>query len=179
MKFFTIASGLVAAVSAIDIRLRSGGGCTGTYVACVGINPNTCCSNGGTAFIAVGAVAIPSNWRIELRTYQNGGCNTLRGIQGSGGVTNMCISENDGIARLTGGGWNFSSKKRNAGAAACSTTGCTSTVKPDILVLEDETTTFAIAEMEESLLNVLMDYAINGTQAADLPQVYEPYKIET
>jgi len=67
----------------------------------------------------------------------------------------MCISENDGIARLTGGGWNFSSKKRGAGAAACSSTGCTSTVKPDILVLEDETTTFAIAEMEEPLLNVL------------------------
>ena len=155
MKFFTIASGLVAAVSAVDVRLRTGGGCSGTFVACIGINPNTCCSNGGSAFPAVGAVAIPSDWRIELRSYQNGGCNTLRNVQQSGGATNMCISENDGIARLTGAGWNFGTKKRNGAAEACEPTGCASTVKPDILVLEDETTTFNIAEMEEPLLQTL------------------------
>lgn len=156
MKFFTIASSFLAAASAVDIRLWTGSNCTGAYVACVNINANTCCSSGNTRFPSIGLVAIPSSWMVQLRTYENGSCNALRKIQGSGGATKLCFSEADGIARISGGGWDFTGKRRDEdNDATCSATGCTSTVKPDILVLEDAKTTFGLADMEESLFESL------------------------
>lgn len=156
MKFFTITSSLIVAVSAIDLRLRTGKDCQNTYVRCKGINPNVCCySPSGAGFPAVGAVHIPSNWRIEVRAYQGGNCKTLRKVDQSGGRTNLCLSEADNLGRLTGVGWNFAAKKRDGAAQGCPATGCTSSVPADALVLEDEITAYSIEDMDKSLLDAL------------------------
>ena len=78
------------------------------------------------------------------------------------GQTNACLNEGSGLARFSGGGYGFLSRKRGEiGAredAQCGaeTQACSSSVKPDVLVLEDESTKFAISDMPENLLTELV-----------------------
>ncbi|KAF2205375.1 hypothetical protein GQ43DRAFT_468240 [Delitschia confertaspora ATCC 74209] len=157
MQFETILLGLAASVSAIDIRLRAGSGCTGAYQVCTGINPDTCCGLSSARFASVGYVAIPTNWRIQGRAYSNGGCTTLVGLQTIQGTTNACINEPSGFATLSGGGYNFVSKRRAAVPIeqCAAEKSCLSVAKPDTLVLEDETK-YSIVDMAEPLLETLV-----------------------
>ncbi|KAF2196156.1 hypothetical protein GQ43DRAFT_476580 [Delitschia confertaspora ATCC 74209] len=168
MQFTTILLGLAASVSAIDIRLRAGSGCTGSYQACTGINPDTCCGKSNYRFTSVGYVAIPTDWRIQARAYSNGDCSNLVGLQTIQRTTNACINEPNSFATLSGGGYNFlnPNKRRtpipmeqcDAGRA------CKFVAEPDTLVLEDDTK---------------VDLATNGTTVENIPQEFKAYeKIE-
>lgn len=160
MEYFSILLGLSAAVSAIDIRLRSGGGCTGGYFACTSQNPNTCCYYGQARFPSVGFVAIPTSWHIQVRAWTGGACTTLSIAQTIVGTTNVCLNDGSGFARLSGGGYGFVNKKRGEIGAretcAVDAPACENSVKPNMLVLEDETTKFNIVDMPEDLLTALV-----------------------
>ncbi|KAF1827980.1 hypothetical protein BDW02DRAFT_622723 [Decorospora gaudefroyi] len=170
MQYFTILLGLAASVSAIDIRMRDRGNCNGAFLACRNINPNVCCGS-GRQYASVGIVAIPASWSIEGRTYQGGGCTTLTSSSPSAARTNFCMP-----FVSTGASYRFLNGRRRT-IDVGSTEECTSSVKPDSLVLGDEVTTFAIADMEDALIDELMDHAANGLQAADIPEKFKSFQV--
>ncbi|KAF9871328.1 hypothetical protein CkaCkLH20_11249 [Colletotrichum karsti] len=144
MRFFQVLTGLIAAVSAIDIQKHFGQNCGGNYRVCTGLNPNICC---------VGATAesilfryIPANWRIECRGYVDGDCKTRRATIFSAGSTAVCMRS--GGFLFTGAGYGFVNRKRAPQAdETCDpnelelvdgqTQKCESSQEPDTLVLVD------------------------------------------
>lgn len=152
MQYLQIILALAAAASALDIRMRTASGCGGQYyVACTNVNPNQCCfTNSGTRYPSVGFTPFPSNWRIQVKGYTGGGCNNLQSVQLISGVTNYCLSDPQGFATFSGGGYNFASTKRDDSAP-----DCTSSVTPNVLVLEDGTE-YDISDMSESLTEELV-----------------------
>ena len=158
MLFTTILLGLAATVSAIDIRLRELSGCGGNYIACIGINPNTCCGRTNERFRAVGFVAIPTDWRIQVRAHSGGNCAVLDSAQVIQGSTNACLSEPGGFSRLSGGGYGFLNKRDTLQAAPeqCDAQTCTSTVEPSVFVLGDESAAWDITELSDEQLNKLV-----------------------
>lgn len=52
---------------------------------------------------------------------------------------------------------------------------CNSSQKPNVLGLEDGQK-YDIADMQDSLLHPLIEFAFNGTAAADIPQVYKKFE---
>ncbi len=139
MRFSSIFLSLVATVSAVDIRLFFGGGCSGGFAVCTNINPDTCCNGSpGNIFGSVGIAAIPTNWNVQGRGHSNGGCTSLRQIGSNGGTRDICLSSGP----FSGGGYGFNPGKRAIGARE----DC---AKPDIVGLADGTKYYT-AELEDA-----------------------------
>ncbi|KAF2788439.1 hypothetical protein K505DRAFT_255545 [Melanomma pulvis-pyrius CBS 109.77] len=174
MQYFKIILALAAAASAIDIRFHNGGDCNGGWIGCASIGPDNCCTSEAVHHPSVGFYAIPKNWKIGTRGFTNGGCSTLRASGDVFGVDTSCLRAGGNI--FTGATYYF--RNRKVAEATCETgQTCKSPQKPDLLGLEDGQK-YQIADMEDHLLDVLIDFAFNGTTAADIPAVYEKFEIK-
>ncbi|KAF9873052.1 hypothetical protein CkaCkLH20_09562 [Colletotrichum karsti] len=161
MYFSSLLLGLAATASAIDLRAHPNDGCTGSYSACVNLNPNVCCSfssssTSGKATIAV--VAIPSNWRIRAESWTGGGCRFTGGSLDSGGSTTICLPYSTRGDR-TGGSYFFLSRKRaNDESCPAEQPGagkCEAVVKPNVVGLADGTE-YGIAGLTDEKIQELM-----------------------
>jgi len=120
------------------------------------MNPNICCTTGSVRVPSVSFVAIPTNWGIQTRAYSDGDCNVLRVLAPPAYQATVCHNDPDGFARLSGAGYGFSSRKRQADPTEeCAAEVCTSSKEPDFLVLEDDTK-YALADIPEPLIETLV-----------------------
>ncbi|PVH91971.1 hypothetical protein DM02DRAFT_702041 [Periconia macrospinosa] len=150
MKYLQVLLGLAATVSAIDIKLHSSNNCGGgLYAYCTNWGPDSCCGQNIAAYLSVGFYAIPTNWNVETRAHTGGFCAGTRYVLGPQHRSTVCISEPDGIARFTGAGYGFTSRK--AVSTEASATDC----RPDGLVLDDGTN-YALAALNEDQFSVLV-----------------------
>ncbi|KAF2684528.1 hypothetical protein K458DRAFT_404134 [Lentithecium fluviatile CBS 122367] len=83
MQYLSIFLGLLATVSAIDVRSYGSGDCTGASNGCGGLNPNGYSANGDNR------------------------CGTLRAVESIGGANFACLRRSDWFS---GAGWNFRSR---------------------------------------------------------------------
>ncbi|KAF5666091.1 hypothetical protein FHETE_6392 [Fusarium heterosporum] len=77
MLYSSLVLGLVAAVSAVDIRFYSNnqGACySGPWISCPNANPNLCCTATGRFYATVGIVAVPGDWTLTANGYRGAGC---------------------------------------------------------------------------------------------------------
>ncbi|KAF1975101.1 hypothetical protein BU23DRAFT_459955, partial [Bimuria novae-zelandiae CBS 107.79] len=148
IQYLSVLLSLVAVTTAIDIRLISNSNCNGgVLVSCCNMNPNKCCGVNNAAFRSVQYTAIPTNWNVQTRSYEGGNCNILRGLLGPQHSGTVCMNEADCVARLTGGSYNFSNKKRGAfNAEDC---------RPDLLGLADGTT-YVVKDLDTDLFDELV-----------------------
>ncbi|KAI1843954.1 hypothetical protein JX265_013430 [Neoarthrinium moseri] len=154
MLISQILLGLVATVSAIDIRLyTNGNNCGGANFFSQNANPDFCCSGVDiNVYPSVGFHAIPTDWVLQCHGHANGRCNDLRQVLTARNTQDVCLTSGP----FSGGGYGFTSRKRLNGATeACATTeGCTKHVKPDMLELEDGTL-YRIAGIDDASLTEL------------------------
>jgi hypothetical protein len=154
---------LAATASAIDIYLHVGGNCDGNAAVCRNVNPNVCCGGSSTdIFPTVGFRGIPTDWNLECRGHSGGNCNGLREVQRAHNTNFMCLRN----GWFSGGGYGFTSKKR---AEACTTAGgCTTSQKPDTLILEDGGE-YKIADLEGAALAQMV--------CSSHPNVFQLHKV--
>jgi len=179
MHFSLLFLGLAATAFGIDIRAHTGDGCAGSYVACVNINPNVCCSfsssrSSGRSSIAV--VAIPTNWRIRARAYTEGGCSAFGGERDSGGSTTICLPYTTRGDRTGGNYWFLNRKRADDESCPAEQPGagkCEAVVKPDTLGLADGTE-YDITGLPDEKITELETIANTGAGADTVPAEFQP-----
>ncbi|KAK1993699.1 hypothetical protein LX36DRAFT_615465 [Colletotrichum falcatum] len=178
MYFSSLLLGLAATASAIDIRCHIGDNCAGSWVACVNINPNVCCSfsssaNSGRSSVSV--AAIPSNWRIRTEAYTGGGCSYFGGQRDSGGSTDVCLPYTTRGDRTGGKYWFLNRKIADDHSCPAEQPGagkCEAEVKPDTLGLADGTE-YNIAGLTDEKVQELEKIANTGAGADAVPGEFQ------
>jgi len=153
MQYLPALLTLAAAASAIDIRLHTDLHCNtvGVWAYCTNWGPNSCCGVDDAAYLSVAFVAIPTNWNVETRAYTGGFCKNQRIVDSPEHANTVCLHDQDGVARMTGGGYGFTNRKSTLGAS--SPDEC----RPDGLVLEDGTNYATLAsDMDQNLYSELV-----------------------
>ncbi|KAI8242818.1 hypothetical protein K4K57_012565 [Colletotrichum sp. SAR 10_99] len=185
--YFSVSSillGLAATASAIDIRAHVGDNCAGGYTACVGINPNVCCSfsssaSSGRAKLMDGE-QIPSNWRIRAEAYTGGGCSFTGGQRDSNGATTICLPYTTRGDRTGGKYWFLNRKRADDLSCPAEQPGagkCEAVVKPDVLGLADGTA-YNIADLADEKVQELEKIAETGAGADAVPAEFQTLQIE-
>jgi hypothetical protein len=166
MHYTYIVLGLVAAASAVDIRLYDNEShCNGgVWTSCTNIAANTCCQGSNShRTTAINFIAIPSNWRLVTRSYTSLNCdrNSLSHEFFSNGATSVCHGGGWVANWYGGGGYSFVSKKRTE-EDSCDAIGgsCARSQKPDILVKDGQK--YAIADLDEATLEQLVCFVFSS-----------------
>ncbi|KAI1854676.1 hypothetical protein JX265_002316 [Neoarthrinium moseri] len=146
MLYPQILLGLAATASAIDAYFHLGGDCDGPATLCKDLNPGVCCTSSGSN--TVGYRGIPTDWRLSMTAYFGGGCSIVAYTNPAVNTNYVCIRPFSGDPPFTGTRYFFDSKKRAEDEP------CTSTQKPDELILADGTR-YNIAGLEDNVLNQL------------------------
>lgn len=164
MLYLQIILGLASTVSAIDAYFHLGSNCDGPATLCGALQPGTCCVVGGSNSVAYRG--IPTNWAINVLSFIGGGCNQVVGTSTARNTNYVCFAAT-GFGSYTGSRYSFASKRAEASseALACPEVGadeatgqpCTSSQKPDQLVLVDGTR-YNIIDLEEDVLNEMVCY---------------------
>ncbi|KAH8732408.1 hypothetical protein GQ44DRAFT_766546 [Phaeosphaeriaceae sp. PMI808] len=110
MQFFKQILLLASAVSAVNVRFyESSAQCTGNYVVCNNLNANTCCGvSSGQAKGAIFFLGLPNP--ALVRTYGRGERCDNRIRQDRTTSPNWCVYNLPNA--ITGGQWQFTSKRR-------------------------------------------------------------------
>lgn len=151
MLAFKILLGLLASLAlAVDIGLHNGNACSGVVAICERINPNSCCSAGGSIRPSISFKYFPREWNLICSAYRPGGCNggTLAAEIASNRNTDVCIQG----AGLAGGSYRFASRKRGTDGVKLEDADC---VKANVLKLEDGTR-FDIADLDDDSIDELV-----------------------
>ncbi|KAH7309217.1 hypothetical protein B0I35DRAFT_515522 [Stachybotrys elegans] len=169
MKFSAAFLSLASMASAIDLWSYSNRDCGGNAGVCRSINPNICCSTGGSSGLGSSASAhgIPIGWLIELRAFTGGDCTNLAATAGSGGgQTSICIRG----GFFTGMSYNFYGRKRGETVES----DCQ---RPDTLVLTDGSE-YDISGLDDETFSVLYPLGLNATGPEDVPQELKSLQIK-
>jgi hypothetical protein len=180
MHYSAIIVALSAVASAIDIRLySSNSNCGGASANCVNANPRICCGISGDRVSSIAFAAVPSSWRINMSVWSKGGCSAQEDNRPSNGGSTYCFSD----SALTGGSYNFISKKRGLippvperSVSDDASGTCEGTVEPDLFVLEDGTE-YALPDMPKTLVETLYNLGFNGATADDIPAEIQAFTI--
>ncbi|KAH8648196.1 hypothetical protein BGZ60DRAFT_423325 [Tricladium varicosporioides] len=163
MHYLSIILGFATAASALDIYLHtSRTDCSGPAIVCTGINPNTCCGIPTGSVASIGFRGIVNDWFIEVRGHEGGRCGPIKTLDTAFQTNFKCLSQGP----YTGAGYGFRGKKRGAAAVA---EKCT---PPDLLILEGGKK-YSLVGMEDSQLDELVALVSNGTNAAEIPDVFK------
>ncbi|KAM7200865.1 hypothetical protein V8F20_005107 [Naviculisporaceae sp. PSN 640] len=166
--------GLVASVSAIDAYYHVGENCDGPSVVCSNLNPGVCCTDGRTRADSIGYRGIPTNWVIAAKSYGGSACDSSPAAREVSQNTNfLCLRTRFGnTVGATRYDFGANSKRRDdfsvsdnaclPGGGDAETEACTSSQKPDQLVLEDGTK-FDIAGLEDNVVDQMIKLAREGT----------------
>ncbi|KAK0648359.1 hypothetical protein B0T16DRAFT_388605 [Cercophora newfieldiana] len=178
--------GLAATASAIDLYMHVNGCYTNPALVCVNANPDRCCAGSVVDFFeTVSARAIPPEWAIQVRGHSGGECRGTREVSPARGVRDKCLSNGD----FSGVGYGFNARKRSpAPQEQCAAEGgCTSSQKPDFLLLEDGSK-YSVVDLgvdglvELRVLGVVIGpsikLAINGANATGIPAEFAALKVE-
>ncbi|KAF2466850.1 uncharacterized protein BDR25DRAFT_235916, partial [Lindgomyces ingoldianus] len=169
---------LIPLASGTTIRNHFNANCKGGHLTCRSIGPSTCC--GGTLHVPVdGApsalfVSLPKQvtvigWHPKSSNSQCG--DVAKKVATSS--PNKCLG-----TKATAGGKHFTGTSwTTVEGIEGEAQKCTSTIEPDALVLDDGHM-YKLQAMEVGDVNTLLEFAVNGTLAADLPGVYGKYEIE-
>ncbi|RYP21723.1 hypothetical protein DL765_002079 [Monosporascus sp. GIB2] len=147
MHYHGIILGLATAASAIDVYFHT------TRSDCQGAEDS------------IGFRGIPTNWFLEVRGYEGGGCRSVKTLDTAFQTNFRCL----GNGPYTGASYIFRGKKRGAEAG---TKKCT---LPDTLILDDGTK-YSLVDMEDSQREELVAIASNGTAAADIPEAFKVFE---
>ncbi|KAF1846860.1 uncharacterized protein K460DRAFT_392349 [Cucurbitaria berberidis CBS 394.84] len=176
MQYLSIVLGLAAAASAIDVRIHAGSNCDRGAYECLNLTPNRCCYVESGLYGSIGFYGVPTNWNIECRGHSRSGdnrCGVQKVTENLSGGTFKCLRGGG----FTGAGYGFRGKKRSSEVCDAETSGqtCTEFQKADVIVLEDGKK-YLLSGMEESLLDELVQLAMNGTVAADIPEGFKKFE---
>ena len=152
MFYPSILLAFAAAAAAIDVRMRrdstSCGWGGGGWVACNGINPNTCCAT-SEGLQTIWIAAIPNGWNIGANVWFDTGCSNRSPLLQGGGRSGSDVCERAGGNNMRAGSYSFLSKKREADVS----TGCQ---QADTFVLADGTTQYNITGLLPAAINELV-----------------------
>ncbi|CEI67685.1 hypothetical protein FVEN_g9504 [Fusarium venenatum] len=178
MYFSGLILTLAATASAVDLRAWSGASCNGSFRACVGLNPNVCCSftdSASSGLLSISVNAIPSSWRIRAEAYTGGGCRYIANQQDSNGNTDLCLSYGSRGDR-TAGKYYFIGRKRaddlSCPAEQPGSGKCEAAVEPNALGLV-EGTMYDIAGLTEEKIQELEEIAVTGAGADAVPAEFK------
>lgn len=158
--------GLVASVSAIDAYYHVGTNCDGPAVVCSNLNPGVCCTDGRTRANTIGYRGIPTDWVIAAKAYGGSDCSgSPQGREVSQNTNFICLRARfGGTLGATRYDFGANSKRRDdfrPSDNACLPDGpdanseaCTSSQKPDQLILENGTK-FDIGGLEDDVVDQL------------------------
>ncbi|KAJ4373058.1 hypothetical protein N0V83_003349 [Neocucurbitaria cava] len=169
MHFSTILLGFAAAATAIDVRMYDNGNCGGGFYEWKNVDPKVCCARNNDHHSSAEWRAIPTNWHLNVGAYRQNNCEVLVASRDTNDQASVC---------LTGARYHFRDTKR-AEQDSCDAPGaseevqqqCEQQVPPSRVGLADGSL-YNIVGLETDMVDTLIDFAYNGSSAADVPEVY-------